>query len=172
MDLSADEDSDERISFIDLRKHIIAYHPHDNDERFGICDALGDYAGCCDRGEVKPMAKEIGLGPTLFLITVRKLTCFFLIVSILNIPVYLFLWFSNDTIPITVGDILGKLSLGGITQSQTMCNSMNYASAETLKIQCKNKISEIDSVLFLGIGSSTSVKCPSLLNSTEEALVP
>ena len=128
------ESDDQTISFIDLRRHIIAYHPHDNDERFGMCDSVGDYAGCCSEGDIKPMTKEIGLGPSLFLISVRKLMCLFLFLSVINIPIYLFLWFSNDTLPITVGDYLGKLSLGGITQSKTMCNSQNYASSDKLVI--------------------------------------
>lgn len=131
----------------------MAYHPHDNDKRFGICDDLGDYAGCCGSGNIKPMAKEIGLGPSLFLITVRKLTCFFFLVSVINIPIYMFLWFSDDTFPITVGDYLGKLSLGSITQSKAMCNSNNYAATDILKIQCRNKISELESIKFVGIAS-------------------
>lgn len=110
-----ESDEDEKISFIDLKRHIIAYHPHDNDERFNIYNDLGDYPGCCSEGSVRPMAKEIGLGPSLFLISTRKLMCFFFLIAVLNLPVYLFLWFSNDTKPITIGDILGKLSLGGIT---------------------------------------------------------
>lgn len=93
----------------------MAYHPYDHDKKFGFCDDLGNYHGCCSTGEIKPMAKEIGLGPTMFLITAKKLAWFFLLVSILNIPIYLFLWNSNDTIPITIGDVLAKLSLGGIT---------------------------------------------------------
>lgn len=171
MEFSETEDDNETISFIDLRKHIIAYHPHDNDQRFGLCDRLGDYAGCCDEGAIKPLAKEIGLGPSLFLITVRKVMCFFFVISILNVPVYLFLWFSNDTTPITLGDYMGKLSLGGITQTQTKCDSMNYASTETVKIQCNNQISQIESIHFLGIGSTKEAKCKTMLTSTEDELL-
>lgn len=49
---------------------------------------------------------------------------------------------------------------------------MNFASTDTLKIQCKNKISQIESIRFIGIASSQSAQCSSLLRSKEEELAP
>jgi hypothetical protein len=136
-----------------------------------MCETLGDYEGvCCSEEHIQPLAKEIGLGPSLYLITIRKLTCFFLMISLLNLPVYLFLWFSNDTIPTTMGDLMARLSLGSISQDTTKCSSMNYASSTTLKIQCPNKFGRLQNLTYLGIGKDDNTNCPSLLKTPIKSL--
>ena len=97
------------------------------------------------------LAKEIGPGPSLYLITLKKLSCFFFFVSILYIPVYLFLWFSDDTIPGTFGDVLGKMTLGSVGKSSTTCNFMNYAKVTSIVIQCPNKLGKLQELQSLQI---------------------
>ena len=41
------------------------------------------------------MAKEIGLGPTMFLISAKSLACFFLVLTFINVPTYMFFYASN-----------------------------------------------------------------------------
>lgn len=68
---------------------------------------------------------------------------FFFFVSLINLPVYLFLWYSNDATPTTLGDTLARLSLGSVSANAASCNSMNYASSTTIKIQCQNKYGQL-----------------------------
>jgi len=41
------------------------------------------------------MAKEIGLGATMFLISAKSLAWFFIVLTILNVPTYMFYYASN-----------------------------------------------------------------------------
>ena len=43
------------------------------------------------------MAEEIGLGPTMFLISAKSLAWFFFVITIINIPTYMFFYNSNET---------------------------------------------------------------------------
>jgi hypothetical protein len=66
------------------------------------------------------MASEIGLGPTLFLMSTKSLACLFLVITIINLPILIF--FYNGTkgesgALLSDGDvttIFMKLSLGNV----------------------------------------------------------
>jgi hypothetical protein len=77
---------------------------------------------CCD-SPVTPLAKEIGLGPTMFLMSTKALSILFFFLTIINLPVYLFFYQSNDyevqNIPI---DFFPKISLGNIGQAENACS--------------------------------------------------
>lgn len=94
-------DYDDKPSYVTLMAHIGAMHPRKvQDETggrtFGICDELGYYPVCwCKQKPVSPMAKEIGLGPTMFLISAKALAWFFVVLTILNVPTYMFFYESN-----------------------------------------------------------------------------
>lgn len=66
-------------------------HPTNGGKKFGICDSVG-YLKCCGKAEITELAKEIGVGPALFLMSTKSLTIFFLLISIINVPVYFFYW--------------------------------------------------------------------------------
>lgn len=76
------------------------------------------------------MAKQIGVGPTLFLMSTKALAWFFLFLTILNIPVLLF--YSKGNVSSeraeTGKDIFAYLSLGNIGQSSDSCGEANYAT--------------------------------------------
>ena len=75
------------------------------------------------------MAKQIGVGPALFLMSTRALAWFFLFLTILNIPVMLFYGLgnrdSNDTQSVTESPFT-VLSLGNVGQSTAACGETNY----------------------------------------------
>lgn len=62
---------------------------------YNCCDADISYLPICmcciNRSKwVTPAAREIGIGPTLFLMTVKALAYLFLFLMILNIPLMMF----------------------------------------------------------------------------------
>jgi len=58
---------------------------------FGICEKLGSLQLCkCCIGDTTPMAKQIGLGATLFLMSTKALAMFFFVLFLLNVPVLMF----------------------------------------------------------------------------------
>ena len=102
---------------------------------------------CLDRNRrqhwVTPCAKEIGLGPTLFLMTQKAFTWLFAFLAIMNFP--LFFFYSRGDGGREPGsaqskqftDIFGKLSLGNIGTSDYTCANFNLARADlTLRLNC------------------------------------
>lgn len=85
---------------------------------------------CCDEEDVTNLAKELNIGPTMFLMTVKQLIKFFIFLSFLNIPCYLFYFQSNNRAASRdLVAIFGALSLGNIGEQGDVCSSMNYAAA-------------------------------------------
>ena len=84
---------------------------------------------CCSKPTTE-MAKQIGVGPTLFLMSTKALAWFFLFLTLINIPVLLF--YSKGNVNSersdTGKDVFAYLSLGNIGQSSDSCGLANYAS--------------------------------------------
>lgn len=80
-----------------LFEHIEKYHPRKRKDgkepsKFGLCDNLGtlDIFPCktkkSEDKDVTELAKQIGLGPTLFLMSTAGLVKLFMILFVLNLP--------------------------------------------------------------------------------------
>ena len=73
-------------------------HPRNAGRVFNLCDNLGEYSDplcektkCtrrCSHFKITNLAKEINIGPTMFLMTAKALMKFFILMTILNIPNY------------------------------------------------------------------------------------
>ena len=118
---------DEKLDITALDNAINSMHPMRGEESFGICSRVGRYPMLkCMESPITPLAKEIGLGPTMFLMSSKALSVLFFFLTIINLPVYLFYYSSNDyevqSIPI---DFFPKLSIGNIGQAENSCSSMN-----------------------------------------------
>jgi hypothetical protein len=83
---------------------------------------------CCKK-PTSDMAKQIGIGPSLFLMSTKALAWFFLFLSIVNIPILLF--YSKGNINAERSESgknwFAALSLGNIGQSTSACGEANYA---------------------------------------------
>ena len=83
---------------------------------------------------VTPCAREIGLGPTLFIMTHKALAYLFIFFFILNIPLMFFYAkgdgaeASNENPKFT--DIFAKVSLGNLGTSDYTCGDINAAKNE------------------------------------------
>jgi hypothetical protein len=88
------------ITFDKLKEYIKKNHPtkdlddnQDNDKirYFGLCDTLGvlPILRCCNP-KASPLAQEIGIGASLFLMTTKAMATLFLVLTILNIPIFAF----------------------------------------------------------------------------------
>ena len=122
--------------------HINLNHPKKStdkeSENFGLIgDRLGAYElfTCCSKKKTKisELSKEIGLGPSIFLMSTKSMIFLFFWLTILNLPVYVLFYKANDQEPAaSVQDYVAKLSLGNIVYpSDHACNSINYASQIT-----------------------------------------
>jgi hypothetical protein len=69
------------------------------------------------------MSRQIGIGPTLFLLSTRNLAWFFLLISIINIPV-LMIYMNGEKL--NGLDIFWQMSLGNIGQGGTVCTELDF----------------------------------------------
>jgi len=105
----------------------IAFHS------FSLCGTLGTLRpamACCPM-ETTEMAKQLGVGPTLFLMSTKALSCFFLFLTILNVPVMAFYLSGNDS-PVeyeTVTDLFALTSMGNVGQTGFTCNGIDMTVA-------------------------------------------
>ena len=78
-----------------LRAHVKTVHPRQEGGVFSICATLGAYedpnCGCCPE-ELSELVREINIGPAMFLMSTKQIMKFFFLLSILNIPSYLFFY--------------------------------------------------------------------------------
>ena len=97
--------------------------------RFGLCGDLGtlrSHCECCPQ-QTTEMAKQLGVGPTLFLMSTKALSCFFIFLTILNIPVigFYYLGNSSDNQISQFTDIFALTSMGNVGQSGYSCGEVN-----------------------------------------------
>lgn len=84
-----------------------------------IFDRLGAYEffTCCSKKKesISELSKEIGLGPSIFLMSTKSMIFLFFCLTLLNLPVYYLFYKANDDEPaISYQDYVAKLSLGNI----------------------------------------------------------
>ena len=96
----------ETISYGKLLSHIAAVHPRENGKVFSCCVDIGCFP-CCywnkkpigvegvEVVEIAEVNKQIGLGPTLFMMLTKSLSYFFLLMTILNLPI-MWLYYSAN----------------------------------------------------------------------------
>ena len=77
------------------------------------------------------MARELGIGPALFLMFTKSMGWFFLFISILNLPVLYFFWVGNpDGAEMSATtDAFARMTLGNIGQDSIGCGERSYESA-------------------------------------------
>jgi hypothetical protein len=109
-----DDDNLDEINYKNFEAYIKAIHPRHEGKKFGICDSVG-YLNCCGKAKITELAKEIGIGPALFLMSTKSLAIFFFIITIINAPVFMFYWLSGtDSFTYDINDMFAKLSLGNV----------------------------------------------------------
>jgi len=98
-------------------------HPRNGGRIFGLWDSLGNYVDplcnttkCCKKNcsqKITNLAKEINIGPAMFLMTAKQLMVFFFVMTIINIPNYfLFHKSSGGTQAKDLVELFSMINLG------------------------------------------------------------
>lgn len=130
------------------------------------------------------MAEQLGLGPTLFLLTTKAFAYFFMVLTIINIPVMLFFATGNTEKLSSPTDLFAYLSMGNVGQSGFSCNQINplellgqnpaelgYNAREQLdENKRKNMLSincgigsNIKSLIYIGFSKDDQSNCKRIL---------
>lgn len=138
--------------------HIKENHPStDAGTRFSICTSLGCLPAmqCCwdkkqDKNggkqiKITKQVQQIGLGPYLMLMVAKSFAWLFFILSVLNLPVFLF-YFEGNVVrnlsnnasrsSFSFQQIFAEFSLGNIGQSQVACGNSNLAIEKEIGVSC------------------------------------
>lgn len=141
-----------KLDYTELLNHIKQYHPSkyssksrdknqdkntsDYDAKevsFGICENLGSLAffkWCCGLDDTTEMAKQIGIGASLFLMSTKVFAIFFFILFLINIPVMIFYAGGVDhgeQAERSMFDYFSIMSLGNVGSPGYTCGEQNLA---------------------------------------------
>ena len=140
-------------------------------ETFKIWENLGHYPFMWyEQGPLEELSKEIGLGPSLFLMTTKSVAWFFLFLTVINIPIYLFFHQSNQTADCdmnnfkaeTLQECFDKVSLGSMGQNEVACSTLNFARNRKINLSCSTQFAKLTEIKFMGLTKSNQSTCTRL----------
>lgn len=151
----------EKISYQELMKYIYKVHPTKitgqglevRREKFGVCESLGSLQMCtCKQNRAKEttqMARQIGVGPTLFLMTTKAFSQLFFFLSILYIPLIFIYLVGNphDSTNFWQENIFVQTSLGHLSSSGLTCGAINFKDIrQAVKDRDENRVNKLTTV--------------------------
>lgn len=91
-------EEEQTISLIQLKNHIRQNHPKKNNEEWWpICSSPGAFFSFEEKREIPDFIRDIGLGASLYLLTLKALGKIFLALTILNLPAVYFYWSGTES---------------------------------------------------------------------------
>lgn len=138
---------DQTIEFSKLTNHIMQTHPSKRGDngftKFRLCEKLGNFniLTCCNRNkQITEMASQIGIGPSLYLMTTKSLACLFFLLTLINLPLMSFYFASSTSLlqDITPNTVLHSVQMGNLPETHPNCFSGALTSATPfLELECK-----------------------------------
>ena len=130
-----------------MHEHIVNTHPRDfeNDQikYFKLTDEIGNYPNPCSKKDyhITRLSQEIGIGPSMFLLTIKQTIWLFFIFTVLNIPIYIILNACSNSQTTSLKSYLSILSLASLNVK----TEMNYIIREEIvklapnwpRVQCQ-----------------------------------
>ena len=168
-------EDDTEIKYADLVRYIRDQHPtkelvkdgENTEERYTVCENLGRlpmpglnvccFRNCCKSPKTSPMAADLGIGPSLFLMFTKAMGWFFFFVSIINLPVLYFFWVGNpdgaETSATT--DTFARMTLGNIGQDSLTCGERSYESQMKFYSGYNNQASRVNQNFTIDLSCGT-----------------
>ena len=131
-----------------------------------MCDRLGclPMCKCCNR-QASALAKELGFGASLFLMTTQALAILFLVLTIINIPIFAFYYSgtkASDSGEAGFSDYFALLSLGNAGAGSYACDTASLNLDEyTLNLKCGLGTS-LGSLMEIGFVKDSQSTCSDL----------
>lgn len=147
------------ISYHKLKQHIYKNHPskkfnkNDKDRNFSWNDGIGTLpiCKCLNKKQPTKLAQELGIGATLFLMSTRAMTILFAVLSVMNIPLFMFYYSGSKQAEQGVDDIFLKFSLGNAGSSSYTCDQYDFKKFGNTQALVLDKPFQVE--LKCGVGS-------------------
>lgn len=175
------KEDDTKIDYFKLMAHIKSNHPVDeNDQAYSIFAPIGTFRFCpCCSSRTTPgngykitrVQQQLGLGPVLMLMTTKSLVWLFLLLSIINIPIYMIYCRGNmnsgaQQSTFDFQHVFALSSLGNIGQSQAACSETNFALDTTVTLACTYGV--LGALDLLGFPLDDNKTCAQIYKSMPE----
>ena len=95
----------------------------------------------------------------MFLMSTKALAWLFFILTILNFPVYVFFWESNESAVHAPQDYFAKLSLGNIGQTEFACSAMNFQLQRVISMSCSTNFAQMEDLQYFGLANTDQDTC-------------
>lgn len=161
-------ESDNKINLAKLIAHIDQLHPRNlKAENFDMMEGLGSYQNpyfkipCLKEERITEMAKEIGIGPTMFLLSVKQIFKLFFLLLILNMPIYVYLSQTHDSLR-TGGNILtffSSFTLGALGQGEPTCSEIDVLQDFNMNLTCGHPFATIEDITHVGLVLNDESTC-------------
>ena len=124
--------------------------------------------------ETSPMARQLGSGPSLFLMSTKAFAIFFVFLTILNIPVFRFYYYGKEHEQ--GASIFTDFSLGNIGSSHVACGTSKYSGLiygynqgeadwyntnKTINLQCRDG-SVLTGIHIFGLSRNENSSCANI----------
>ena len=126
---------------------------------WSICENLSSVTncGCCMKRKIPKAAKNIGLGASLFLLSLKAYLRLFLVLSIMSVPACVLLASGNEVSQSTtdagLARLFAKTTLGNIGYQEAFsCSSYNIA-AMTDKLELRCPRGTLDKIISVGLNA-------------------
>lgn len=155
-----------QLSVSQLQKHIHATHPKRVNDKtseyknWSICENIGSLINlnCCTERKIYDVSKNLGLGPSLYLISLKAYIKLFFVLSLMCIPSIVVLMSGDQIEDMGLNDgslfeLLSRTTLGNFGYlGKSTCNSMNLASVPgSIYMHCPSGV--FDSITAVGLNS-------------------
>ena len=134
---------------------------------WSICENLSSVTscGCCTKRKIPKAAKNIGLGPSLFLLSLKSYLRLFLVLSIMSVPACVLLASGNEVSQSTtdtgLARLFAKTTLGNIGYQESFsCSSYNIATynptkpnPKTDKLELRCPRGTLDKIVSVGLNA-------------------
>lgn len=102
-----------------------------NEENWPLLEHTGHLFSFSKKRKIPKILKDIGLGASLYLLTIKSFAWYFLLMSFLNIPLFLFYMSGNEidlAQPAGIGYFFASLNMGNLGESGANCATLDLSS--------------------------------------------
>ena len=107
-----------------------------NDENWSLLESTGNLINLKVKRNIPKLLKDIGLGASLYLLTLKSFTLLFFVLTIINMPVFFLYNSGKETENLDTG-FFSRYMLGNIGESGPICQAFDLSKKpENLTLLC------------------------------------
>ena len=128
-----------------------------NEENWSLLETTGSLINLKEKRNIPKLLKDIGLGASLYLLTLKAFMWLFLGLTILNLPILILYGSGKENINLDTGTF-SKYMLGNIGESGPICTTFDLSrSPDNFTLSCPS--GNLKRVISVGLNSQKDQQC-------------